>query len=165
MEGISKGTLRSSFFYSQNLAGLHKLYYSVFRLEVCVMEHRLPYYMAYPMPMQYDDERMERRDFEYMKSMYPMTVKRLLPYIEEECDRMSYEGSMIYDEYPDQLQMYLMCSRIYDRVRKEKPKDDMEMEMQVSRNDDQLRDLIQILLFQELFRRRSRHRRNRRRFY
>lgn len=141
------------------------MYYSVFRLEVYVMEHRLPYYMAYPMPMQYDDERMERRDFEYMKSMYPMTVKRILPYVEEECDRMSYEGSMIYDEYPDQLQMYLMCSRIYDRVRKEKPKDDMEMEMQVSRNDDQLRDLIQILLFQELFRRRSRHRRNRRRFY
>ena len=127
------------------------------------MEHRLPYYMAYPMPMQYDDERMERRDFEYMKSMYPMTVKRLLPYVEEECDRMSYEGSMIYDEYPDQLQMYLMRNRIYDRAMRENRTDDMEM--QVSRNDEQLRDLIQILLFQELFRRRSRHRRNRRRFY
>ena len=151
--------------YSQNLAGLHKLYYSVFRLEVCVMDHRLPYYMAYPMPLVYDDERMERRDFEYMKSMYPMTVKRLLPYVEEECDRMSYEGSMIYDEYPDQLQIYMMCNRIYDRARKQNSNDDSEMEMQVSRNDDQLRDLIQILVFQELFRRRTRHRRNRRRFY
>lgn len=151
--------------YSQNLAGLHKLYYSVFRLEVCVMDQHLPYYMAYPMPLVYDDERMERRDFEYMKSMYPMTVKRLLPYVEEECDRMSYEGSMIYDEYPDQLQIYMMCNRIYDRARKQNSKDDSEMEMQVSRNDDQLRDLIQILVFQELFRRRTRHRRNRRRFY
>lgn len=129
------------------------------------MEHRLPYYMAYPMPMQYDDERMERRDFEYMKSMYPMAVKRLLPFVEEECDRMSYEGSMIYDEYPDQLQMYLMRNRIYDRAIRENRDDSLGMEMQVSRNDDQLRDLIQILLFQELFRRRSRHRRNRRRFY
>lgn len=129
------------------------------------MEHRLPYYMAYPMPMQYDDERMERRDFEYMKSMYPMTVKRLLPYVEEECDRMSYEGSMIYDEYPDQLQMYLMRNRIYDRAIRENRGDSLGMEMQVSRNDDQLKDMIQILLFQELFRRRSRHRRNRRRFY
>ena len=129
------------------------------------MDQRLPYYMAYPMPLIYDDERMERRDFEYMKSMYPMTVKRLLPYVEEECDRMSYEGSMIYDEYPDQLQIRLMCNRIYNRAKQQEPKDDMEMEMQVSRNDDGLRDIIQILLFQELFRRRTNHRRNRRRFY
>ena len=129
------------------------------------MDYRLPYYMAYPMPLQYDDDRIEQRDFEYMKSMYPMAVKRILPYVEDECDRMAYEGSMIYDEYPDQLQIRLMCSRIYDKVKKMKPQDDMEMEMQISRNDDGLRDLVQILLFQELFRRRSRHRRDRRRFY
>lgn len=125
------------------------------------MGNRLPYYMAYPMPMQYDDEKMERRDFEYMKSMYPMAVKKILPYVEEECERMAYEGSMIYDEYPDQLQIYLMCNRIYDKVQEQ----DKGMEMQVVRRDDRLRDLIQILLFQELFRRRSSHRRNRRRYY
>ena len=129
------------------------------------MDYRLPYYMAYPMPLQYDDERIERRDFEYMKSMYPMAVKKILPYVEEECDRMAYEGSVIYDEYPDQLQIRLMCSRIYDKVKKMKPYDDEEMEMQVSRNEDWLKDLVQIMLFQELFQRRNRHRRNRRRFY
>ena len=129
------------------------------------MDYRLPYYMAYPLPLQYDDERIERRDFEYMKSMYPMAVKKILPYVEEECDRMGYEGGMIYDEYPDQLQIRLMCNRIYDKVKKMKPYDDEEMEMQTTRNDDWLRDLVQIMLFQELFQRRSRHRRNRRRFY
>lgn len=129
------------------------------------MDYRLPYYMAYPMPLQYEDDRIEQRDFEYMKSMYPMAVKRILPYVEDECDRMSYQGSVIYDEYPDQLQIRLMCNRICDKVKKMKPQDDMEMEMQISRNDDGLRDLVQILLFQELFRRRSRHRRDRRRFY
>ena len=129
------------------------------------MENRLPYYMAHPMPMQYDDERMERRDFEYMKSMYPMAVKKILPYVEEECERMAYEGSMIYDEYPDQLQIYLMCNRIYDKVQEMGSKMETGMEMQVVRRDDRLRDLIQILLFQELFRRRSSHRRNRRRYY
>ena len=129
------------------------------------MDYRLPYYMAYPMPLQYDDERIERRDYEYMKSMYPMAVKKILPYVEEERDRMAYEGSVIYDEYPDQLQIRLMCSRIYDKVKKMKPYDDEEMEMQVSRNEDWLKDLVQIMLFQELFQRRNRHRRNRRRFY
>lgn len=129
------------------------------------MDYRLPYYMAYPLPLQYDDERIERRDFEYMKSMYPMAVKKILPYVEEECDRMAYEGSVIYDEYPDQLQIRLMCNRIYDKVKKMKPYDDEEMEMQASRNEDWLKDLVQIMLFQELFQRRNRHRRNRRRFY
>lgn len=129
------------------------------------MDYRLPYYMAYPMPLQYDDERIERRDYEYMKSMYPMAVKKILPYVEEECDRMAYDGSMIYDEYPDQLQIRLMCNRIYDKVKKTKLYDDEEMEMQVSRNEDWLRDLVQIMLFQELYQRRNRHRRNRRRYY
>ena len=129
------------------------------------MDYRLPYYMAYPLPLQYDDERIERRDFEYMKSMYPMAVKKILPYLEEECDRMAYDGSVIYDEYPDQLQIRLMCNRIYDKVKKMKLYDDEEMEMQVSKNDDWLKDLVQIMLFQELFQRRNRHRRNRRRFY
>lgn len=129
------------------------------------MDNKLPYYMAYPMPLVYDDERIERRDFEYMKSMYPITVKQILPYVEEECDRMSYEGSMIYDEYPDQLQIYMMCNRVYDKVKKQKPNDDMGMEMQIAKNDDWLKDLIQIMLFQELFRRRSNHRRKRRIFY
>lgn len=129
------------------------------------MEYRLPYYMAYPMPLQYDDERVERRDYEYMQSMYPMAVKRILPYVEEECDRMSYEGSMIYDEYPDQLQIYMMCNRVYEKVKKQKLKDDVEMEMQVSDHDEWLKNLVQIMLFQELFRRRNNHRRSRRRFY
>ena len=135
------------------------------QMGVFLMNQRLPYYMAYPMPLQYDDERIERRDFEYMKSMYPMTVKKIIPFVEDECDRMSYEGSMIYDEYPDQLQIRLMCNRIYDKVKKQTVQDNLEVEMKISQDDNGLKDLIQILLFQELFQRRSRHRRNRRRFY
>lgn len=54
------------------------------------MNQKLPYYMAYPMPLAYDDERVERMDLEYMKSLYPALAKRILPYIEEECDRMEY---------------------------------------------------------------------------
>jgi len=132
------------------------------------MNERLPYYMVYPMPLQYDDDRIERRDFEYMKSMYPMTVKRILPYVEEECDRMSYAGSMIYDEYPDQLQIRMMCNRVYERVKNQDNMNDADIEMQQHRRndrDDRLRDIIQILLSQELFRRRKRHRRDRRKFY
>lgn len=83
------------------------------------MENKLPYYMAYPMPLVYDDERRERMDFEYMKSMYPDAAKKLLPYIEDECDRMEFEGSMIYDEYPDRLQLRLIGSRLLDKAKKD----------------------------------------------
>lgn len=82
------------------------------------MDVKMPYYMAYPMPFSYDDERTERMDFEYLKSMYPDTAKRILPYVEEECDRMEYENSMVYDQYPDKLQLKMMSRRVYDNVRK-----------------------------------------------
>ena len=84
------------------------------------MDEKLPYYMAYPMPLLYDDERQNQRDYEYMKSVYPGTAKRLIPYIEEECDRLEYTGSVMYDEYPDRLQLLLLCRRIYNRAKKMK---------------------------------------------
>ena len=118
------------------------------------MDYRLPYYMAYPLPLEYDDDRMEQRDFDYMKSMYPKLAKQLLPFVEEECERMSYEGSVIYDEYPDQLQIRLMCNRIYDKAK------DLDPEAA-----DHIRDMVQVMVFQELFRRRKEHRRIRRNFY
>lgn len=82
------------------------------------MNPKLPYYMAYPMPLAYDDEKIERRDYEYMKSLYPVMARKVLPYVEEECDRMEYQCSMMYDEYPDQLQLRMMSNRIYDNVLK-----------------------------------------------
>lgn len=41
------------------------------------MNEKLPYYMAYPMPFSFDDERIERMDLEYLKSMYPKIPKRI----------------------------------------------------------------------------------------
>ncbi len=120
------------------------------------MIEKMPYYMAYPMPLSFDDERTERMDFEYLKSMYPEIPKRILPYIEEECDRMEYENSMIYDQYPDKLQLKLMCGRICGNIQKQEHLPELSGE---------LRDLAEVMLFQELYKRRCDHRRSCRRFY
>ena len=141
------------------------------------MEHKLPYYMAYPMDLkEYGEDKRDRRDVEYMKSMYPMSAKKILPYVEEECDRMEYEGSMICDEYPDRLLLYLMAGRIYDRM-KEGEKKEIAMEIEKEQVETQelkrkkkdreetLMDLVQILLYQEIVQRRCRHRRNCRHYY
>ena len=154
------------------------------------MDAKMPYYMAYPIPFSYDDERTERMDFEYMKSMYPDTAKRILPYVEEECGRMEYENSMVYDQCPDKLQLRLMCRRVYDNVRKHErmffgdEEDaglsglDGDQETGISgtareREHDRdgrskspsLRDFIEVMLYQELYKRRCDHRRRCRRFY
>lgn len=143
--------------------------------------------MVYPMPLAYDDERIERRDYEYMKSLYPDVAKRILPYVEEECDRCDCPCSMMYDEYPDRLQLRLMCNRIYDKVcENEKmfftaegyddvfPEKYDEVEGQQLWEDDRrermrrpdwLRNLIEVMTYQELYKRRQNDRRNRRRFY
>lgn len=84
------------------------------------MDEKLPYYMAYPMPLLYDDERQNQRDYEYMKSVYPGTAKRLIPYIEEECDRLEYTGSVMYDEYPDRLRCCCFAKNLITQRKKMK---------------------------------------------
>lgn len=131
------------------------------------MSMKLPYYMVYPMPLVFDDERIDARDYEYMRSMYPELAKRLLPYVEEECDRCEYPCSMMYDEYPDKLQLRLMCRRICDRVY-EKEKDlalQMEKWGEMEQKQNWIEELIEVLLYQELYKRRSDERRMRRKFY
>ena len=58
------------------------------------MEQKLPYYMVYPVPVLFDEERQSRRDLEYMKALYPDAAKRLTPYVEEECDRLMYAAAV-----------------------------------------------------------------------
>ena len=128
------------------------------------MNEKMPYYLAYPVPFSYDDERTERRDIEYLRSMYPDIPKRLLPYVEEECDRMEYENSMMYDQYPDKLQLKLMCRRICDHAeRHERLCTGGCGEGETGAQS--LRDLVEVMLYQELYRRRCDHRRMCRRFY
>ena len=132
------------------------------------MDQKLPYYMAYPMTLDFEDERAERMDYEYLRSMYPEIPKTILPYVEEECDRMAYENSMIYDQYPDKLQLRLMCGRICADIKKHEKLSRNESMRELLNDMEQggkwLRDLTEVMLYQELFRRRSGQRRSARRF-
>lgn len=131
------------------------------------MDYKLPYYMTYPMPFEYDDEKKERRDLEYMRSMYPKEVKQLLPFVEKECDRMEYEGSMIYDEYPDALGIRMMCRRICEKIETDGLKtENLEIpQKERERKREERRMIVEVLLLHELMKRRGEKRRNRRKFY
>ena len=121
------------------------------------MERHFPFYMAYESGYFTDgnsDEWMSRRDYEYMRSAYPDTAKRMLPHIERECDKLEYTGSMMYDEYPDQLQLRMMCRRIFDKVKETE-----------ENAEDWLMELIQVMTYHEVMKRRNEYRKYRRRYF
>ena len=77
--------------------------------------------MTYPMQSMYLTEMEYEKDMERMKELYPKEVKTILSYVEDECDKMEYEGSLMFDEYPDRVmleqrlaQLEYEGSRIYD---------------------------------------------------
>lgn len=163
----------------------------------------IPYYMAFPMNDGWDTEEENQRDYEYMRQMYPKRMQRIMEVIEDECDKLEYEGSMMFDEHPDRLMLAMLCDRIQQQVQ------DVEMEevyeamqrrpggpggsgmpgrpgmpgpgrpgrpgpgmpppsgpgMRPPHRDQNnwLSDIIRALLFDEMHRRRSRHRNSRHR--
>lgn len=117
----------------------------------------LPFYMTYPLPMYYQEEDSIIRDLEYLQQMYPAEAKRYQKMIASILDKLDYEGSMIYDEYPDRWQLYKLSMDILDRIKTE---DGRQEEKEVPPEKwEWMGDMIQILLFYEIYKRRHNSRR------
>lgn len=115
----------------------------------------MPFYMTYPLPMFGQQENTVVRDLEYMQQLYPKEAKRYQKLIAGILDKMDYEGSMIYDEYPDRMQLYRLAMDILDRVkREEKNNEESDPKADSPERWQQIGDLIQILLFYEIYKRR-----------
>lgn len=110
-------------------------------------------------PMVYDMYDEDERDEEYFEDMHPESCKRIRPYVEKELDRMEGEESPLYDEYVDARMLERMGDKIYDRVTTEIPEMAEEMEGRQFGRRRFLRDIIGVLLLQNLLRRRRRRRR------
>lgn len=117
----------------------------------------LPFYMTYPLPLYYQEEDTVTRDLEYLQQMYPSDAKRYQKIISGILDKLDYEGSMIYDEYPDRWQMYKLSQDILDRIRREEEEADPEKEIPKEKWE-WVSDLVQILLFYEIYKRRHNNR-------
>ena len=95
----------------------------------------------------YEDEL--ERDRDYLTQMFPAKARLIMVLIEDACDRLEYEGSPMFAEYPDKDTVRGIADRMYDKV---KYKD----------NDDGLRQLIEVMLCNEMYLRRCRYKRRRR---
>ena len=123
------------------------------------MEQRpLPFYMTYPMPYRFFEENEMVKDLEYLQQMYPTEAKRYQKTISNILDKLDYEGSMIYDEYPDKWQIYKLSRDILDRIKREEEQQNPDKEVPEEKWE-WLGDLVQILLFYEIYKRRHNTRR------
>ncbi len=104
--------------------------------------------MAYPLPMYYQQEDSVTRDLEYLQQMYPAQAKKFQKLIAETLDHIDYEGSMIYDEYPDKWQIYRLTQMITDKIK------GAGEEGPVEEDWNKTTEFVQILLCYEIYRRR-----------
>ena len=111
----------------------------------------LPFYMTYADSSLYSRERIQEQEFALMKSYYPETARKIQEKVEEECQLMDYEGSRLYDEYPDKFMLHQLCRQIRTQVEGETAAQGVP--------DSLMDDLIQVLLCQEISRRRCRRHR------
>lgn len=78
-----------------------------------------PFYLQYPMYGIWDEQQQCMKDYEYMRQMYPREIATMQDFVEDVCDRMEYDGSVMYEEYPDRVSMILLRNEIMERMRNE----------------------------------------------
>lgn len=112
----------------------------------------LPFYMAYPMPLIWEEEDTVMRDLEYLQELYPRQAKKYRKRIEELLERFDSKGSVLYDEYPDRMTLYKMAQDIYAVLEQEEKHEQAEAAAPLG---PESMELIQVLLYGEIFRRRQ----------
>lgn len=121
------------------------------------------------------EEQETEHDLERLKGMYPDIAKKIQLFVEEACDDLEYAGSPMFDEQPDKISLMKTVNSIYDKVKEDAPveeeedKDDLFAMNKESRRryppgKNWLRDFVEVMLYNEMFQRRCRHR-NCRRWY
>lgn len=108
----------------------------------------LPFYMAYPMPLFYQEQDTVTRDLEYLQEMYPAEAKKYQKVIVDILDRLDYEGSMIYDEYPDKWQIYRLTQIVVNQLKQTGNAEQTEQDW------DRITEFVQVLLCCEIYKKR-----------
>lgn len=128
-----------------------------------IMSGMQPMHMGSQMPVMgvlemdnfYEDEEDDRQFIR----LYPESCKKIMVYVKVEIDRMEEKTHMMHDKRPDREMINMMADNAYNRMVAEMP------EMSDGEGSRQYpgrrfsRDLLRLLLLNELFRRRRRFRR------
>lgn len=110
--------------------------------------NQMNYWNLWNSPERMEDEMDRKR----LAELYPLMARRLQPYVEETCSRLEYPGSMMYDEYPDQLSLLRKAKEVWQSAQTG------ENFGEEAPAWEEMRDLIGVLLLQEMIRRRKKNR-------
>ena len=94
-------------------------------------------------------------DDAYLKYLYPLITRRICEFVEDICDQMEFEGSLMFDACPDKTALQITASGIARDFEKKYP-DEMPEDKKL------FRDLIEVVLYHEILYRRSRYRNHKR---
>lgn len=134
----------------------------------------MPYYYGETMQgMEFTEEDLDK-ELEQIMEMYPSAAREIQKKVVEMCDSIDYKGSILYDEYPDKFVLSKYCDKIYEEMEvsqvemasenaesqevstMSRPGGDRRPPCRNCRPNDGRRDLIDVLFFNEMFRRRCR---------
>ena len=110
------------------------------------------YYMNYPYYDIFSRRNDESRDMIYMRKMYPETMMEIQQIVDDECDMMEYDGSLMFDEYPDRIMLDRFRVKVCDRVHGECKC------VEKCKDKDMVNDAVSVMLCNEMCRRRCRRR-------
>lgn len=113
----------------------------------------LPFFMTYPGYPGAEQEKTLLRDLEYLQQNFPNEVKGYQRKIAEVLDRMDYEGSMIYDEYPDRYSLQRLAGTVVQMLKRE----DQERPAAERISEEKwswLENMMLVLLCHEIYKRR-----------
>lgn len=88
-----------------------------------------------------NQEAMLLQDLEYLQQTWPDQVRRCQKRIAQILDKADYEGSMIYDEYPDRYSLQALAKS-------------MQKVLETEEENAPGEDMIQVLLCGEIYKRR-----------
>ncbi len=115
----------------------------------------LPYYMTYPGYMGTGNEQEILQDLEYLQQTYPLEVKQYQQRVADILDKMDYEGSMIYDEYPDRYSLQKLAKTVTQIIRKESQEETTtDTDPQIEDKWNIIEGMIQVLVCNEVYKRR-----------
>ncbi|MDD7403094.1 MAG: hypothetical protein SO170_07000 [Butyribacter sp.] len=102
-------------------------------------------YMTFPLELTEAEDREMIMENKYL---YPAEVLEIQGFVEEACDRMEYDGSLMYDEYPDKVSIERMARKICRECKCNHQEEISNRWMQA---------LVQVMLCKEMSYRRRRH--------
>ena len=110
----------------------------------------LPFYMTYP-TVAYTTENGMVEDLEYFQQMYLNGARMLQREIVKSISILDYDGSMIYDAYPDQFMLRRLSAKLLEKLKKQTKPEDPLYKVHMQEGID---ELVFLILLNEVLKRR-----------